>query len=69
MPVVTDTEKRYMVALGSYERNTRQIAKMLNMDYYTVMARLKDMEHRKLLKRIGVDRSKPNQPHIIWKLK
>lgn len=67
-PVITDAEKRCMIALGLYERNTRQIAKMLNMDYYSALARLKNMEIRKLLERRGVDRSKVSEPSIIWRV-
>ena len=49
--------------------NTRVLASRLNINYYSALAACKQLELAGVVRRDGVDRSRPKQPHIIWKLK
>lgn len=56
-------------ALIKGSASTRMLASRLHINYYSALAACKRLELDGVVRRDGVDRSRPKQPHIIWKLK
>lgn len=69
LPISKSPAERIASVLSTKSFNTWQIAKMLNLQYYSTLATCKKLELANVIRRDGVDRTKPKTPHIIWKLK